>query len=73
MGTWNMKVLCKGFKEPFNFVLTRKHLVVSLKYPLLLYTSDAADDLLCVDLGGRGVITKKKSAERSRRCGTENK
>ena len=26
----------------------------------LLYTSDAADDLLCVDLGGRRIITKKK-------------
>ena len=26
----------------------------------LLYTSDAADDLLCVDLGGRRTITKKK-------------
>ena len=26
----------------------------------LLYTSDAADDLLCVDLGGRRSITKKK-------------
>ena len=26
----------------------------------LLYTSDAADDLLCVDLGGRGLIKKKK-------------
>ena len=25
----------------------------------LLYTSDAADDLLCVDLGGRRLITKK--------------
>src|SRR5450756_2077760 len=24
----------------------------------LLYTSDAADDLLCVDLGGRRIITK---------------
>ena len=28
--------------------------------PCLLYTSDAADDLLCVDLGGRR-ITKKKT------------
>ena len=27
---------------------------------LLLYTSDAADDLLCVDLGGRRIIKKKK-------------
>ena len=27
----------------------------------LLYTSDAADDLLCVDLGGRRIIKKKKA------------
>src|SRR5680860_1642592 len=27
----------------------------------LLYTSDAADDLLCVDLGGRRIIKKKNS------------
>ncbi len=26
----------------------------------LLYTSDAADELLCVDLGGRLIIKKKK-------------
>ena len=29
--------------------------------PCLLYTSDAADDLLCVDLGGRRSIKKKKT------------
>src|SRR5450756_562242 len=29
-------------------------------YDCLLYTSDAADDLLCVDLGGRRIIKKKK-------------
>src|SRR5450756_3122503 len=28
-------------------------------YLCLLYTSDAADDLLCVDLGGRRIIKKK--------------
>ena len=28
-------------------------------YRCLLYTSDAADDLLCVDLGGRRIIKKK--------------
>ena len=28
----------------------------------LLYTSDAADDLLCVDLGGRSIIKKKKNS-----------
>src|SRR5680860_1899002 len=29
----------------------------------LLYTSDAADDLLCVDLGGRRIIKKKKKTK----------
>ena len=29
----------------------------------LLYTSDAADDLLCVDLGGRRIIKKKKKTD----------
>ena len=29
-------------------------------YFCLLYTSDAADELLCVDLGGRRIIKKKK-------------
>src|SRR5450756_3181882 len=32
--------------------------------PCLLYTSDAADDLLCVDLGGRRIIKKKKNYQR---------
>ena len=31
----------------------------------LLYTSDAADDLLCVDLGGRRIIKKKKSTRQN--------
>eukprot|EP00657_Telonema_sp_P-1_P009310 TRINITY_DN3504_c0_g1_i1.p1 TRINITY_DN3504_c0_g1~~TRINITY_DN3504_c0_g1_i1.p1 ORF type:complete len:149 (-),score=11.20 TRINITY_DN3504_c0_g1_i1:36-482(-) len=34
--------------------------VVGQPYGCLLYTSDAADDLLCVDLGGRRIIKKKK-------------
>ena len=29
----------------------------------LLYTSDAADDLLCVDLGGRRLIHKKNNRQ----------
>ena len=32
----------------------------------LLYTSDAADDLLCVDLGGRRIIKKKKTHNKLR-------
>ena len=32
---------------------------IALVSSCLLYTSDAADDLLCVDLGGRRIIKKK--------------
>src|SRR5450756_3191737 len=35
--------------------------VIHPDYTCLLYTSDAADDLLCVDLGGRRIIKKKKT------------
>ena len=34
-------------------------------YTCLLYTSDAADDLLCVDLGGRRSIKKKKTRHKT--------
>src|SRR5450756_2249663 len=34
-------------------------LLLQVLYTCLLYTSDAADDLLCVDLGGRRIIKKK--------------
>src|SRR5450756_3114927 len=36
---------------PNNFAESSTHLDICL-----LYTSDAADDLLCVDLGGRRII-----------------
>ena len=36
------------------------HVDVETLKACLLYTSDAADDLLCVDLGGRRIIKKKK-------------
>ena len=44
-------------------VLHRLHFVfkkTKLIPGCLLYTSDAADDLLCVDLGGRRIIKNKK-------------
>ena len=37
----------------------RQWMLKITKYACLLYTSDAADDLLCVDLGGRRIIKKK--------------
>eukprot|EP00825_Cyclidium_porcatum_P033636 TRINITY_DN3560_c0_g1_i5.p3 TRINITY_DN3560_c0_g1~~TRINITY_DN3560_c0_g1_i5.p3 ORF type:complete len:137 (-),score=34.50 TRINITY_DN3560_c0_g1_i5:24-434(-) len=33
----------------------------------LLYTSDAADDMQCVDLGGRRIIKKKKKKKERQR------
>src|SRR5450756_3203275 len=36
----------------------------------LLYTSDAADDLLCVDLGGRRIIKKKKKQKQKNKAST---
>eukprot|EP00825_Cyclidium_porcatum_P007174 TRINITY_DN13597_c0_g1_i1.p3 TRINITY_DN13597_c0_g1~~TRINITY_DN13597_c0_g1_i1.p3 ORF type:complete len:128 (-),score=11.97 TRINITY_DN13597_c0_g1_i1:72-455(-) len=33
----------------------------------LLYTSDAADDMQCVDLGGRRIIKKKKNRQKTKR------
>ena len=47
-------------------------LVDALLQVCLLYTSDAADDLLCVDLGGRRIITKKKKTLSGSNGRTEN-
>ena len=38
----------------------------SLANGCLLYTSDAADDLLCVDLGGRRIIYNKNAQKLDR-------
>ena len=32
----------------------------------LLYTSDAADDLLCIHLGGRRIIKKNKTTKKNK-------
>jgi len=42
--------------------ITTLRMGVALLGNCLLYTSDAADDLLCVDLGGRRIIKKKKNS-----------
>ena len=36
----------------------------------LLYTSDAADDLRCVDLGGRRIIKKKRTKKKKKKTHT---
>src|SRR5450756_629143 len=45
----------------------RRHHLSRCPRSCLLYTSDAADDLLCVDLGGRRIIKKKKEKKKKRK------
>eukprot|EP00825_Cyclidium_porcatum_P006935 TRINITY_DN13474_c0_g1_i2.p1 TRINITY_DN13474_c0_g1~~TRINITY_DN13474_c0_g1_i2.p1 ORF type:complete len:254 (+),score=34.08 TRINITY_DN13474_c0_g1_i2:425-1186(+) len=43
------------------------------EYSCLLYTSDAADDMQCVDLGGRRIIKKKKKNKQIQKNLAKNK
>ena len=45
----------------FHFAARNRALHRTIRMPCLLYTSDAADDLLCVDLGGRRIIKKNNT------------
>src|SRR5450756_2835033 len=44
-------------------VIINGRTMVPFRFICLLYTSDAADDLLCVDLGGRRIIKKKNHSK----------
>eukprot|EP00657_Telonema_sp_P-1_P003525 TRINITY_DN18417_c0_g1_i1.p1 TRINITY_DN18417_c0_g1~~TRINITY_DN18417_c0_g1_i1.p1 ORF type:complete len:102 (-),score=20.77 TRINITY_DN18417_c0_g1_i1:54-359(-) len=48
------------YRNITRFKLRERTLALALALICLLYTSDAADDLLCVDLGCRRLIKKKK-------------
>src|SRR5450756_1467953 len=50
--------------EDIDLVVVREN-TEDLYAGCLLYTSDAADDLLCVDLGGRRIIKKKKKKKKT--------
>ncbi len=50
--------LLRGLREPESSRLLGDGVTRALG-SRLLYTSDAADDLLCVDLGGRRILKKK--------------
>ena len=52
-----------AWSGPNGFTSALKNPVINGITPCLLYTSDAADDLLCVDLGGRRLIQKKKHTQ----------
>mgnify|MGYP007112119093 CR=1 FL=1 len=64
---WGERVTAKGSKKRKPARATTKlgynerHAKSGISAPCLLYTSDAADDLLCVDLGGRRIIKKNKT------------
>src|SRR5680860_267787 len=47
---------CPDFSEGQLRVQPEELAAATAVAPCLLYTSDAADDLLCVDLGGRRII-----------------
>ena len=63
-----IRQLFAGSKERYSVDPALRDLKVTanLKNTCLLYTSDAADDLLCVDLGGRRIIKKKKKKNKYR-------
>mgnify|MGYP007112160366 CR=1 FL=1 len=48
-----------AYEQPKLFGSTEYLPLVAEPHVCLLYTSDAADDLLCVDLGGRRIIKKQ--------------
>eukprot|EP00657_Telonema_sp_P-1_P005848 TRINITY_DN23602_c0_g1_i1.p1 TRINITY_DN23602_c0_g1~~TRINITY_DN23602_c0_g1_i1.p1 ORF type:complete len:103 (+),score=29.22 TRINITY_DN23602_c0_g1_i1:109-417(+) len=50
-----------GFQIMMENIHSETYSLLIDTYICLLYTSDAADDLLCVDLGRCGIIKKKNS------------
>ena len=56
-----IKASGKKWTETITLVFT----AYAKPFCCLLYTSDAADDLPCVDLGGRRIIKKKKTAKKN--------
>ena len=46
----------------------KSHISLARYMVCLLYTSDAADDLLCVDIGGCLLIKKKKKDTKTDRA-----
>src|SRR5450756_1655586 len=63
LGVLLCRVLPRADRCPYHMARDKRRKETprrAASLPCLLYTSDAADDLLCVDLGGRRIIKKKK-------------
>src|SRR5680860_1860496 len=56
-----------GDRQRWHERRSQSHTGHTRAYCCLLYTSDAADDLLCVDLGGRRIIKKKKKKKKKKK------
>ena len=59
--------ICFSFGNDMNsyaYGEDKEELKKAIHYACLLYTSDAADDLLCVDFWGRRIIKKKKKVRK---------
>ena len=54
-------------KKEYNEEIYKNLNQVEPIYLCLLYTSDAADDLLCVDLGGRRIFKKKNTTKKTQK------
>ena len=74
-------IILIGLQRPVRMIIAAKEAlclhqlniaVDVLRITCLLYTSDAADDLLCVDLGGRRIIKKKNQTKKKQKNKTIN-
>ena len=76
LGTWG-DIGCFSFEEKKCMTTGDGGMICSddpaLLKDCLLYTSDAADDLLCVDLGGRRIIKKKRKKKKKRKVNKKKK
>ena len=61
MSIWASPIVNGDEFRAYTGLLTVDALLNGQPRICLLYTSDAADDLLCVDLGGRRIIQKKNT------------
>ena len=59
-GEWLVYGTALGVGDKVEAAMKALNINIQETNVCLLYTSDAADDLLCVDLGGRRIIKKKK-------------
>ena len=57
------------FIEELQKEIMERGILMPPFYGCLLYTSDAADALLCVDLGGRRIIKKKREKKKKKKDG----